>query len=174
MVQIRNKVTLNPEGQSAGYLRVGLTSKADSHNPTPSKQSPLIRKLLLQTILSRLQLTGELQLRVTSPPQRGRNATPAATVSRLHSNSSIALKIPPTTMPIFDPGSPSGEFRVQWTHPGDVFSILLLLGGDVIARALAQLTGNRLAPVSFSFGKASSSPPSIRLFKDGSQRSLIN
>lgn len=44
------------------------------------------------------------------------------------------------------------ELLAQWINPGDVFSILLLLPSDVIARALAQLTGNGLAPVSFSFG----------------------
>ena len=32
------------------------------------------------------------------------------------------------------------------------FTILLLLGGDVVARALAQLAGGKLTPVAFSFG----------------------
>lgn len=43
----------------------------------------------------------------------------------------------------------------QWANPGDVFSVLLLLGGDVINRALAQLAGtkNRITPVAFSFGR---------------------
>ncbi|KAI9167880.1 hypothetical protein HJFPF1_04021 [Paramyrothecium foliicola] len=46
----------------------------------------------------------------------------------------------------------TGDFRAQWSRPGDVFTILLLLGGEVIARALAQLAGQRLTPVTFSFG----------------------
>lgn len=52
----------------------------------------------------------------------------------------------------FDPGIPSAEFFEQWTHPGDVFSVLLILGGDVVGRALAQLAGGRLTPPTFSFG----------------------
>ena len=54
----------------------------------------------------------------------------------------------------FDPGLPSDEFTVQWTHPSDVFSVLLILGGDVVGRALAQLAGQPLTPVTFSFGIA--------------------
>lgn len=44
------------------------------------------------------------------------------------------------------------EFRNQWTRPSDVFSILLILGGDVIRLALANLTGRTLTPIAFSFG----------------------
>ena len=49
-------------------------------------------------------------------------------------------------------GTPAQAFYAQWTRPKDVFSVLLLLGGDVINRALAQLVGGRLTPVTFSFG----------------------
>ncbi|KFZ13811.1 hypothetical protein V501_03513 [Pseudogymnoascus sp. VKM F-4519 (FW-2642)] len=52
----------------------------------------------------------------------------------------------------FDPGLPSDEFSEQWTHPGDVFSVLLILGGDVVGRALAQVAGAGFTPVTFSFG----------------------
>ncbi|TVY71123.1 hypothetical protein Focb16_v000048 [Fusarium oxysporum f. sp. cubense] len=52
----------------------------------------------------------------------------------------------------FHANLPSSEFSQQWKHPSDAFSVLLLLGGDVIARALAQLVGSRLTPVAFSFG----------------------
>ncbi|RYP48890.1 hypothetical protein DL768_005314 [Monosporascus sp. mg162] len=38
------------------------------------------------------------------------------------------------------------DFRNQWLHPGDVFSVLLLLGGDIIARAHAQFAGHGPAP----------------------------
>lgn len=47
---------------------------------------------------------------------------------------------------------PSGEFSNQWTHPTDVFSVLLILGGDIVHRALAQLAGSKVTPVAFSFG----------------------
>lgn len=52
----------------------------------------------------------------------------------------------------FDPSSASRELKTQLVNPSDVFSVLLILGGEVIARALAQLAGSGLAPVSFSFG----------------------
>lgn len=48
--------------------------------------------------------------------------------------------------------SPQDAFREQFTRPGDVMSVLLLLGGDVIQRALAQLAGGPITPVAFSFG----------------------
>ncbi|PGH18803.1 hypothetical protein AJ79_00216 [Helicocarpus griseus UAMH5409] len=52
----------------------------------------------------------------------------------------------------FDPGLTSREFSTQWRGPNEVFSVLLILGGDVVAVALAQLCGGRLTPVAFSFG----------------------
>ncbi|KAI2468954.1 hypothetical protein F4781DRAFT_241175 [Annulohypoxylon bovei var. microspora] len=52
----------------------------------------------------------------------------------------------------FAPDFPSVEFSDQFKNPTDVFSVLLILGGDVVARALAQLVGSRVTPVAFSFG----------------------
>ncbi|KAI9728109.1 MAG: hypothetical protein M1834_007825 [Cirrosporium novae-zelandiae] len=46
----------------------------------------------------------------------------------------------------------SSQLRQQWVNPGDIFSVLLILGGDVIQRALAQLSGTVITPVAFSFG----------------------
>ncbi|KAK3349198.1 hypothetical protein B0T25DRAFT_457001 [Lasiosphaeria hispida] len=48
--------------------------------------------------------------------------------------------------------SASSQFRSQWTNPGDVFSVLLIVGADVIQLALAALTGHTLTPIAFSFG----------------------
>ena len=59
----------------------------------------------------------------------------------------------------FDLREPFGVFRTQWEVPSDVFSVLLLLGGDVVARALAQLSGGWLTPVTFSYGEL---PPIVR------------
>lgn len=44
------------------------------------------------------------------------------------------------------------ELRTQWIQPGDVFTVLLLLSGDIVGKALAQLAGGRFTPVTFSFG----------------------
>ncbi|KAK9233800.1 hypothetical protein V1525DRAFT_392107 [Lipomyces kononenkoae] len=53
----------------------------------------------------------------------------------------------------FNPSTPpSVEFTDQWKNPSDAFSVLLILGGDVVARALAQVVGSTVTPVAFSFG----------------------
>jgi len=68
-----------------------------------------------------------------------RNTTPTTQMSPSNHT-------PPSAYPI-------EAFRAQWTQPGDVMSLLLILGGDVIQRALAQLAGDSLVtPVAFSFG----------------------
>ncbi|KAJ5767328.1 uncharacterized protein N7511_004944 [Penicillium nucicola] len=46
----------------------------------------------------------------------------------------------------------ASSFREQWVNPSDLFSILLIIGGDVIRLALAAVTGGHIAPVTFSFG----------------------
>jgi hypothetical protein len=46
----------------------------------------------------------------------------------------------------------SQELREQWKHPSEVFSVLLLLGGEIVNKALAQLVGDVVTPVTFSFG----------------------
>ncbi|CAM6018637.1 unnamed protein product [Sphagnum balticum] len=40
----------------------------------------------------------------------------------------------------------------QWQNPADILSVLLIIGGDVIQKAIAQLSGDFLVPVAFSFG----------------------
>ena len=46
------------------------------------------------------------------------------------------------------------QIRTQWANPGDILSLLLLVGGDVIQRAIAQQAGDKYfpTPVVFSFG----------------------
>lgn len=60
--------------------------------------------------------------------------------------------------------STAGNLRSQWSNPGDILSLLLLIGGDIIQKAIAQLVGYTigpfgknnlsigLTPVAFSFG----------------------
>jgi hypothetical protein len=53
----------------------------------------------------------------------------------------------------FDANAPIAAFANEWSNPSNyAFTILLLLGGDVITRALAQLAGGIVTPVAFSFG----------------------
>ncbi|KAI0642183.1 hypothetical protein C8Q79DRAFT_874097, partial [Trametes meyenii] len=45
--------------------------------------------------------------------------------------------------------------RASWQSPNDILSILMLVGGDIVQRAVAQLAGSgpwHCAPVAFSFG----------------------
>ena len=59
--------------------------------------------------------------------------------------------------------SPDSEMQSQWSNPGDILSLLLLIGGDIVQKALAQFVGVYiqpfkrgprilLTPVAFSFG----------------------
>jgi hypothetical protein len=53
----------------------------------------------------------------------------------------------------FNLKAPSAAFEAVWVSPSNyAFTILLLLGGDVVSRALAQLAGGYITPVAFSFG----------------------
>lgn len=62
-------------------------------------------------------------------------------------------------------GSSVESLRSQWANPGDILSILLLIGSDIVQKAITQLVGHEIripgtktylsiAPVSFSFGWA--------------------
>lgn len=54
----------------------------------------------------------------------------------------------------FHPGAPSAAFKSEWSKPSNyAFTILLLVGGDVVNRALAQLVGGLFTPIAFSFGR---------------------
>lgn len=55
--------------------------------------------------------------------------------------------IPPSNM-----NQAAAALRTQWVEPSDVFSILLIIGGDVIRLALAAVSGGPVTPVTFSFG----------------------
>ena len=46
----------------------------------------------------------------------------------------------------------SQSIRETWKNPSDTLSILLIIGGDVVLKALAQLSGRAVTPVAFSFG----------------------
>ena len=44
------------------------------------------------------------------------------------------------------------ELASQWTNPSDVSTILMIIGADVVQKALAQTAGSLFTPVCFSFG----------------------
>ncbi|KAM3416610.1 hypothetical protein BST61_g8201 [Cercospora zeina] len=49
----------------------------------------------------------------------------------------------------------SAWLRGQWSNPTDIFTILLIIGGDIVQKAIGQLVAGPvryLTPVSFSFG----------------------
>ena len=46
----------------------------------------------------------------------------------------------------------TGPLREQFKNPAEILGILLLIGGDTIRKAIAQLAGPTVAPVAFSFG----------------------
>ena len=53
----------------------------------------------------------------------------------------------------FNAYAATAAFANEWSNPSNfAFTILLLLGGDVISRSLAQLAGGIVTPVAFSFG----------------------
>jgi len=63
----------------------------------------------------------------------------------------------------------SAWLRGQLQNPGDIFNLLLLIGGDVLRTAIAQLSAGPvpyLTPVSFSFGWVSAGPFSRNIRKD--------
>ncbi|PQE30982.1 hypothetical protein CJF32_00006020 [Rutstroemia sp. NJR-2017a WRK4] len=62
-----------------------------------------------------------------------------------------------------NPMDTSAQLSIQWKNPSDILSLLLIIGGDVVERAIAQLFGYYiqpspnwprlyLTPVAFSFG----------------------
>lgn len=44
------------------------------------------------------------------------------------------------------------QIKTQWHSPSDILSLLLILGPEVVQRALAQLVGTYYVPIGFSFG----------------------
>ena len=46
----------------------------------------------------------------------------------------------------------SSRLASQWENPNDVLTVLLIIGGDIVQKALAQLSGGYFVPVAFSFG----------------------
>ncbi|KAK7446996.1 hypothetical protein VKT23_014209 [Stygiomarasmius scandens] len=57
-----------------------------------------------------------------------------------------------STSHIFSRDMTSQTFRSTWQNPTDTLSILLIIGGDIVLQALAQLSGRTVTPVAFSFG----------------------
>ena len=55
-------------------------------------------------------------------------------------------------IPTSTKSSATGLLRQQFEHPAEILGILLIIGGDIIQKAIAQLAGRRTAPVAFSFG----------------------
>ncbi|KAI9737532.1 MAG: hypothetical protein M1834_009687 [Cirrosporium novae-zelandiae] len=74
-------------------------------------------------------------------------AIAAALLQKLASNSQSN-----STTSSSNSSSVISSLRSQWSNPGDILSLLLIIGGDVIQKSLGQLSGHVLTPVTFSFG----------------------
>ncbi|PNP59123.1 hypothetical protein THARTR1_01371 [Trichoderma harzianum] len=72
-----------------------------------------------------------------------------------------------------DAQTTANDFHDQWTNSSDIFSLLLLVGGDVIQKALAQFTLNRFRPMAFSFGWVAYAFSHL-LFAVGNLKALCN
>ena len=46
----------------------------------------------------------------------------------------------------------SQQFLAQVRNPSEIFSVLLIIGGDIIQKAVVQMTGRKVTLVAFSFG----------------------
>lgn len=46
----------------------------------------------------------------------------------------------------------SQQFLAQVRNPSEIFSVLLIIGGDIIQKSIAQMTGRKVTLVAFSFG----------------------
>ncbi len=64
----------------------------------------------------------------------------------------LALCSPISKPSIMRRDSISKMIQGTWQNPSDTLSILLIIGGDVVLKALAQLTGRSFTPIAFSFG----------------------
>ncbi|KAK4234593.1 hypothetical protein C8A03DRAFT_18532 [Achaetomium macrosporum] len=58
----------------------------------------------------------------------------------------------PSIQPLVHRENTASALATQWTNPTDVSTILMIIGGDVVQKALAQGTGKLYTPVCFSFG----------------------
>jgi hypothetical protein len=58
----------------------------------------------------------------------------------------------PRNIPMNDSTDWAEILATQWLNPSDALSILLLLGPDIVQRAVAQQAGRSITPVAFSFG----------------------
>nr|POE83378.1 hypothetical protein CFP56_69385 [Quercus suber] len=60
------------------------------------------------------------------------------------------------------PADTATRLNAQWRNPQDIFTILMIIGGDIVKVALAQVCAGPvpyLTPVSFSFGWVGEKPP---------------
>lgn len=67
----------------------------------------------------------------------------------------------------------AGYLEAQWRNPGDILSVLLLVGPDVIKLAIAQLSGRFITPVAFSFGWVAYAPAALLSSLGGAKPTLL-
>ncbi|KAL2884223.1 hypothetical protein SGCOL_000162 [Colletotrichum sp. CLE4] len=65
---------------------------------------------------------------------------------------SLASSIPSTAKRDVLDNASNQALGIQWRNPADILSVLLLLGPDIVQKAVAAQTGRWITPVAFSFG----------------------
>lgn len=63
-----------------------------------------------------------------------------------------SLGLPMLSPRASEAGPVAQAIRATWENPSDTMTILLIIGGDIVHMALAQLSGRTFVPVAFSFG----------------------
>jgi hypothetical protein len=58
----------------------------------------------------------------------------------------------PRNIPLNNSTNWAEMLATQWLTPSDALSVLLLLGPDIVQRAVAEQAGRSITPVAFSFG----------------------
>jgi hypothetical protein len=113
--------------------------------------------------ISILTLLGWLQRVLAMPPAwnspSGEDATPATPL--LPRNEEQAVSV-------------ASYLATQWDNPSDILSILLLLGPDIVQRAIAQLAGRVITPVAFSLGWVSYAASAVLSSVGGKKETYIS
>ncbi|EIW76590.1 hypothetical protein CONPUDRAFT_157775 [Coniophora puteana RWD-64-598 SS2] len=129
---------------------------AHAHQPKANVNS-ILRKSPSIQLFKRGLSAGDLIRSTTSNINSELPALSSMSISLLVSTICALLVRPAGAFPVIVPRNDadvvSNTLRNAWIHPSFI-AVLLSIGGDVVAKSLAQLTGPIFVPIPFSFGWA--------------------